>query len=303
MHHHNKIKSLLPSALRLQPGSIVQCARQLLPRRLDISSIALLRKPREHRAQFSHHVHDQTSDEAIGARQLLPCLLSEDSAELCIRQAVTSNAHSSPAPLIWLQQRFRSKLTDISRSDELQWFVCRQPDLHHGWERPALEVVGEVFEERDWTQDRVAHVFAIVLTLVLSRLSDKVLLDVVLGQKVGDVGWVPGGALVAAALDGGEDEVLHAVGEGAVDEGFALCLFFLCVAAEGCLQIVGSVMMVVDDGEILGLTVTAKTPQMLSPMDRKIASGLSKSPFTSLIVLLLAASFCADAVVGSRVKA
>ncbi len=223
--HRNRYISI---TLPLDPAILlfrqpIRKSQRLRMHFLDLPNIGIKPdgiNPPKHNPQIRHHPHKTLTQERKRRRYPPPHNPPKNLAHLLKRQLVPGKVNRNiPVPrIIRADERLRAEIPNIGGADQLDLMPRAQGRLNHRHKHPAHEVRRDILHKRHGPEYGVAHPGAAV------RPRLEVLLDIVLADEVRDVGGV-GVSIIAVPLDGGIDEVLHAVGERGVDEGFALLFF------------------------------------------------------------------------------
>lgn len=200
--------------LCLQPRrEILQIRLDLLQFR-DIGTVSLIVEPLVHQPQIFDQPQDDTSNKPIRRGQLTPCLLLEDVPELRVCQVIAGEAYRFAGILLGMEECLRGEEADVTCRDQLQGLALQRGTVRRG-ENFAQKVGRKVVHERHGAENGVGHG-----RIVLSH-GEEMLLNIMLADEVWDVGRVGAGG-VATAVNRTVDKVFDLVGEGGVDEGFAL---------------------------------------------------------------------------------
>ena len=186
---------------------------------LNVSPVPNVLEPLKHSTQsvlhrelqsFAHHAR---GDAHRSAHHLL-----EDDICLFLRELVPRDRPRPITVLLRVQERIGPEPANVLGRHHLQ--LLRSDLLPHAREAFAVDIRGQVVEERHGPEDRVSHAVPAHRGLLL-----EVLLDVVLRGEVLHVRGVDGRPDGPAPVPGCVDEMIDAVGDRRVDQALALGLF------------------------------------------------------------------------------
>ena len=187
----------------------------------NVGTVSDIVEPPKHVSKVLHRPHDQVADQPVGPGHIPARVLFENLACLFDSKLIPSKRNGAVLIFLGAQEGFRSHNADIRNGYQLKRFLLYSYPPSRG-EDAAEKVVGKVLHKSDGPQDGPAH-------LSILCAFDQVLFDVVLVDKMGNVGRVVDGC-AAMAVDGGIDEVLNAGFHGCIDHiptlgefGVSLC--------------------------------------------------------------------------------
>lgn len=175
----------LPRTLSLQPGLEVLHIRLGSLTFLYICCKSRIAEPCEHVTKLFRHPMQRFCQEIVSSWQRFAGRFFKGALELLEGQLVASQRQTLVCVkfLVLLKQRLCTEEANIACGNELQLLLCFQSQVETAGKHLAEEVWRKVIEEGDWAQNGPGHV-------VLFSLRDQVLLDVVFGDEVRDIGRI-----------------------------------------------------------------------------------------------------------------